>query len=43
MAFSITSIHLTVTAKIPAIDHATFQSIAAKAKAGCPVSKLVKV
>jgi osmotically inducible protein OsmC len=41
--FSITSVHLTVTAKIPAIDQAAFQSIAAKAKAGCPVSKLMKV
>src|ERR1700682_3035092 len=41
--FSITSVHLTVTAKIPGIDQATFQSIAAKAKAGCPVSKLMKV
>jgi osmotically inducible protein OsmC len=39
--FSITSIHLTVTAKIPAIDHDTFQSIASKAKAWCPVSKLM--
>jgi lipoyl-dependent peroxiredoxin len=41
--FSITSVHLTVTAKIPSIDQATFQSIAAKAKAGCPISKLMKV
>jgi lipoyl-dependent peroxiredoxin len=41
--FSITSIHLTVTARIPGIDQNTFQSIAAKAKAGCPVSKLMKV
>ena len=41
--FSITSVHLTVTGKIPDIDQATFQSIAAKAKAGCPVSKLMKV
>jgi osmotically inducible protein OsmC len=39
--FSITSVHL--TAKIPGIDQATFQSIVAKAKAGCPVSKLMKV
>jgi lipoyl-dependent peroxiredoxin len=39
--FSITSVHLTVTAKIPGIDHETFQSIAAEAKAGCPVSKLM--
>jgi osmotically inducible protein OsmC len=35
--FSITSVHLTVAVKIPGIDHETFQSIAAKAKAGCPV------
>src|ERR1700688_4974894 len=41
--FSITSVHLTVTAKIPGIDQVAFQSIAAKAKAGCPVSKLMKV
>ena len=41
--FSITSVHLTVTAKIPGIYQDTFQSIAAKAKAGCPVSKLIKV
>ena len=41
--FSITSVHLTVTAKISGIDQATFQSIAAKAKAGCPVSKLMEV
>src|SRR6202008_2910460 len=41
--FSITSVHLTVTARISGIDQDTFQSIAAKAKAGCPVSKLLKV
>jgi len=34
--FSITSVHL-ITAKIPGIDQAAFQSIVAKAKAGCPV------
>jgi lipoyl-dependent peroxiredoxin len=39
--FSITSIHLTITAKIPGIDHDRFQSIASKAKAWCPVSKLM--
>ena len=39
--FSITSVHLTVTAKIPGIDHDTFQSIASKTKAWCPVSKLM--
>jgi osmotically inducible protein OsmC len=41
--FSITSVHLTVTAKIPGIDQAAFQSIAAKAKAGCPLSKLMNL
>ena len=30
-------------AATPGIDQVTFQSIAAKAKAGCPVSKLMKV
>jgi organic hydroperoxide reductase OsmC/OhrA len=32
-----------VTARIPGIDQDTFQSIAAKAKAGYPVPKLIKV
>jgi osmotically inducible protein OsmC len=41
--FSITSVHLTVIAKIPGIDNATFQSIATHAKAGCPVSRLMNV
>src|SRR5580692_9057557 len=41
--FSITSVQLTVIAKIPGIDNATFQSIATHAKAGCPVSKLMNV
>ena len=40
--FSITSVHLTLKAKIPGVDDAKFQSIAAKAKANCPVSKLLK-
>jgi osmotically inducible protein OsmC len=39
--FTIASVHLSVIAKIPGIDEATFQSIAVKAKAGCPVSKLM--
>jgi len=39
--FAITSSHLTVTAKIPQADEARFQEIAEKAKAGCPVSKLL--
>jgi osmotically inducible protein OsmC len=40
--FAITTIHLTLNAKIPGADDATFQALAAKAKAGCPVSKLFK-
>jgi lipoyl-dependent peroxiredoxin len=40
--FAITAVALTLTAKIPGTDDATFQSIAAKAKANCPVSKLLK-
>ena len=41
-AFAITKVHLTLRAKIPGADDATFQDCAAKAKAGCPVSKLLK-
>ena len=40
--FEITASHLTVTAKIPGADKAKFEEIANKAKAGCPVSKLMK-
>ena len=40
--FAITSVHLTLKAKIPGIDQKTFAELAAKAKAGCPVSKLLK-
>lgn len=40
--FEITSSHLTVVAKIPGANAAQFQEIANKAKAGCPVSKLLK-
>lgn len=40
--FAITAVHLTLKAKIPGTDQATFQQLAAKAKAGCPVSKLLK-
>jgi osmotically inducible protein OsmC len=38
--FTITAVHLTLKAKIPNADEATFQAAAAKAKANCPVSKL---
>src|SRR6202012_1990534 len=40
--FAITKVHLTLNAKIPGCDQAKFQDLAAKAKAGCPVSKLLK-
>jgi osmotically inducible protein OsmC len=40
--FEITSSHLSVVAKIPGADRAKFDEIANKAKAGCPVSKLMK-
>ena len=40
--FSITAVHLTLKAKIPGTNQATFQELAGKAKAGCPVSKLLK-
>ena len=39
--FEITSSHLEVVASIPGIDQAKFDEIANKAKAGCPVSKLM--
>jgi osmotically inducible protein OsmC len=39
--FAITSVHLTLSAKIPGADDATLQDLAGKAKAGCPVSKLL--
>ena len=39
--FAITAVHLTLTAKIPGAEQAKFEELAAKAKAGCPVSKLL--
>jgi lipoyl-dependent peroxiredoxin len=40
--YAITSVHLTLRAKVPGADQARFAELAAKAKAGCPVSKLFK-
>jgi osmotically inducible protein OsmC len=40
--YAITSVHLTLKAKIPGADQATFDKLVANAKAGCPVSKLLK-
>jgi osmotically inducible protein OsmC len=39
--FAITASHLTVQAKVPGASDAKFQELAGKAKAGCPVSKLL--
>ena len=41
--FAITSVHLTLDAKIPGADKATFEKLVAMAKAGCPVSKVLKI
>jgi lipoyl-dependent peroxiredoxin len=41
--YTITAVHLTLKAKIPGADQATFEKLANKAKVGCPVSKLLKV
>ncbi len=39
--FAVTKSHLILHAVIPGIDQAAFDSITAKAKAGCPISKLL--
>lgn len=40
--WTITAVHLDVTAKIPNADRAKFETAAANAKAGCPISRLLK-
>jgi len=39
--FTITAVHLDLTAKIPSIDDSKFQELANKTKLGCPVSKVL--
>ena len=39
--FAITAVHLTLKAKVPGADQVKFEELAGKAKAGCPVSKLL--
>jgi lipoyl-dependent peroxiredoxin len=39
--FAITAVDLTLKGKVPGADQAKFAELAAKAKAGCPVSKLL--
>jgi len=40
--FSITAVHLTLRAKVPGATPDKFAELAGMAKAGCPVSKLLK-
>ena len=40
--WTVTKVHLDVTAKIPNADKAKFEEAANKAKAGCPISRLLK-
>jgi lipoyl-dependent peroxiredoxin len=39
--FSITAVHLDVTAKIPGADKQAFETAANNAKSGCPVSRVL--
>lgn len=40
--FTVTKIHLDVAARIPGGDKAAFEKAAQEAKAGCPISRLLK-
>ncbi|MFQ6576202.1 OsmC family protein [Pseudomonas sp. UM16] len=40
--FAITAVHLVLKAKVPGASEAQFLEVANKAKAGCPVSKVLK-
>ncbi|WP_040260457.1 MULTISPECIES: OsmC family protein [Pseudomonas] len=40
--FAITKVHLILKASVPGASDEQFQALAAKAKAGCPVSKVLK-
>jgi len=39
--WTVTASHLVLSAKIPGLDNTKFQELAAKAKAGCPISRLL--
>ena len=43
MGWTITASHLVLTAKVPGIDAAKFEELAAKAKANCPVSRALNL
>ena len=40
--FAITAVHLTLRGTVPGMDAAAFQAAADKAKAGCPLSKVIR-
>lgn len=40
--WSITKIHLTLTAKVPGVTEEKFQELAKAAKEGCPISRVLK-
>ena len=40
--FTVTNVHLDVTARVPGIDQAGFETAANNAKTGCPISRLLK-
>ena len=42
VGWTVTGIHLDVTAKIPGADPAKFQTAARNAETGCPISRLLK-
>ena len=42
VGWTVTKIHLDVTARIPGADKAAFDKAAENAKAGCPISRLLK-
>jgi osmotically inducible protein OsmC len=39
--FTVTGVHLDVTARIPGADRSAFETAANNAKAGCPISRLL--
>jgi osmotically inducible protein OsmC len=41
-SWTVTRIHLDVTARVPGASNETFQKLAADAKANCPISRLLK-
>ena len=42
LSWTVTAIHLDTTAKVPGVTPAKFEELAAGAKAGCPISRLLK-